>query len=62
MDPESPKVEKGKDEQKPEINPTQKKPDFVATDANWGIPESNQLPYEVQPSPGSGDVQKSGAV
>ena len=36
--------------------------DRTRNDVTWGIPETNHLPYEDQPSPGTTDKQKSGAV
>lgn len=62
MAPEIPKTEKGQDVKKPEMDPSKPTPDKVETEPNWGIPETNHLPYEDQPSPASNSKQKSGAV
>ena len=55
--PETPRTEKGRDIKKPEMDPRKETPDKKDVDPNWGIPESNNIETEDQPSPQMGKAQ-----
>ncbi len=61
-----PKIEKGSEAGKPEVDPRRKKEAPRRNDPNLGIPQSNHRPNDDKPGtpmqPGQGRADRSGAV